>query len=117
MIKVANDLFGICKRLLRINKRYVVYWNNRYERFEVHTDGLEFIVPFPKLDCRTIEYALRTRIQNDYEIEREIDGNNARVERQAAQSMARVGERLQDMLGFANRTGCVTLSKDYMKEF
>ena len=117
MIKVTNDLFGIARRLRAVNKRYRVYWNNRYERFEVHTDRLKFIVPYPTLDCRTIDYALRTRIQNEYELVKEIDGNNARVERQVARTMQQAGERLADMLAFADRTGSVAFTKEYIKEF
>jgi len=118
MILITKDLFGIASRLKKINCRYRVFYNNRHGRFEVHTSALEFIVPYERLDCRTIEYALRTRKQNLDNLEREIESKNKKTEGEAVRNIASKQAILEDMLGYANRTGTlVNFTKNYIKEF
>jgi len=107
--KVTSDLLEIASRLTEINKDYRVFYNNRDLRFEVHTSDspsiktLGFVVPFDKLDSRTIEYAYKSRKQNANAIEAEILEHNAQVE-QSAQTQFDIQTReLENMLIYANK--------------
>lgn len=123
--KVNRDLFNIVKRLKHINRAYCVYYNGRENRFEVHTveknptsRTIGFIVPYDKLDYRTIEYAFMTRKQNDTQIERDIDTNNEKIIKSVNAQMDLRRIELCEMLEYANRAGhTVDFSKNYIKEF
>ena len=86
---ITNDLFDIAARLKSVNERYVVYYNEQKQRFEVH-DGvkncLEFVVPFDELDARTVEYARYSNVCRAAEILAEVERHNAQLERQRAKS-------------------------------
>lgn len=65
-IPVTDDVFFIASRLKEIDSTYYVLYNKRLKRYEVHSDeqrggSLCFVVPYPVLDARTVEYAKRTR--------------------------------------------------------
>jgi len=116
--EVTGDLFRIATRLKRINRGYKVYWNACDQRFEVHTKGLEFIVPYNELDCRTLEYALRTRRENADDIVAETNAHNVNINNSARKSVEHATSRLADMLDFAKSTGHpVTFTKNNLKEF
>jgi septal ring factor EnvC (AmiA/AmiB activator) len=111
-------MFNIEERLKHINKDYRVVRNNRLDRWEVHTKELEFVVPYDKLDSRVLEHARRTRKQNSDSLEREIDTHNQGIEKAAVEKRQLLQNDLEDMLGFALRTGhTVSFTKDYVKEF
>ena len=83
LVKIEKDLFSICDRLRELDGRYELYRNTIAHRFEVYVEkALQFVVPFQKLDARTIEFARRTRIERSRQILKEIDEHNARVEKQ-----------------------------------
>ena len=91
--KISNDLFDICSRLLSVNDGYRVYYNGKTGKFEVHDinqhDGtLAFVVPYDRLDARTVFYAQKTARQNADKIFAEIDANNADVDRQKVKKYA-----------------------------
>jgi len=123
MQKVTRDLFRIAQRLKHINPNYKLFWNSKFQRYEVRggTGGnapLEFVVPYKELDERTLEHARRTRKQNDFALEMEIARHNEGIEKSAMKSMEIEAERLADMLAFALRTGRdVAFTKNYIKEF
>ena len=108
LIEVTRDLFDIATRLREIDERYHLFWSNRAMRYEVHSSNRpsvlthQFTVPYDALDCRTLEYAQRTRIGN--QCEREIDAHNRSVEASAERSVQQAVARLEDMLTFASRT-------------
>ena len=63
---ITDDLYFIASRLKEIDPSYYVVYNLRRGRYEVHSDAqkggtLCFVVPYNKLDARTLEYAKRTR--------------------------------------------------------
>ncbi len=69
LVLIQNDLFDIADRLKSINNGYKVYFNKIKQRYEVHNsyqhgDTLAFVVPFDRLDARTVSYALETRVEN-----------------------------------------------------
>jgi len=119
MIEVTNDLFGIARRLQKINPSYRVYYNNRHQRFEIHASkALAFIVPYQRLDARTLEYALKTRVQNADYIEQEMNTHNKKILDSVNQNVDQAAVELQDMLKYAHRTGHnVAFTKNYIKEF
>jgi len=118
MNKVTHDLFQIARRLKQINRDYCVFWNNKANRYEVHTNHFEFAVPYDRLDCRTIDYALKTRKQNAHQIECEINAHNNELVKSAEKQLYTVRAELEDMLGYAMRTGRdVNFTRNYIKEF
>jgi len=124
MNHITKDLFGVVNRLKKINPSYNVFYNNCLERFEVHTSKtptaftFAFIPPYDELDARTIEYALKTRVQNLDHLEREIDLHNRRLEQKSEREFVDKQNDLADMLAFANRTGHdVMFTKNHIKEF
>ena len=83
LVKIEKDLFSICDRLKEIDGRYEVFRNTIAHRFEVYIErALQFVVPFHRLDARTLDFARRTRIERRRQILKEIDEHNARVEKQ-----------------------------------
>jgi len=124
MTKVTHDLLNIANRLKLINPKYETFYNRRLNRFEVHTDtvpnwkSLAFVPPFERLDTRTLEYALKTRIQNMDAIEHEMNKANERTANTANERIGRRVAALADMLDFANRAGRdVAFTKNIIKEF
>jgi hypothetical protein len=80
LVKIEKDLFSISQRLQEIDARYEVYRNTLASRFEIYIErALQFVVPFQKLDARTLDFARRTRIERRRQILKEIDEHNARV--------------------------------------
>ena len=83
LVKIEKDLFSIADRLKEIDGRYEVYRNTVAHRFEVYVErALQFVVPFQKLDARTLEFARKTRIERAEKIIKEMDEINARIEKQ-----------------------------------
>ena len=114
--EVTSDLFNIAARLKSINKDYRVFWNNRDNRFEIHTHSLEFTVK--ELDERVLEHAQRTRKENADAIEQEVNEHNAVIASSAKQSIARVNIALADMMDYAAKTShSVIFTKNNIKEF
>ncbi len=86
LVKITNDLFDVAWRLKAIRESYVVYYNVQLHRYEVHDSAqygntLAFVVPYGNLDCRTVDYALKTRVQNANEIFDGIERANARQDK------------------------------------
>ena len=105
--KITHDLFNINTRLKAINPSYQLYFNNQRQRFEVHTShGLQFIPPYETLDERALEYAYKTRIENQPDLETQIESHNRELEQSTSHSIEAEQTRLSDMLHYATgRTG------------
>ena len=83
LVKIEKDLFSICDRLKEIDGRYEVFRNTIAHRFEVYIErALQFVVPFQRLDARTLDFARKTRIERREQIVKEIDEQNAKIEMQ-----------------------------------
>ena len=118
MYEITRDLFCITQRLKQINPAYRVFWNNRAARFEVHTSNnpnahtFGFIVPYERLDSRTLDYAQRTRKQNADALEAEINAHNAETQASVLKVLYKAEGQLADMLDYACKTSRdVTFSK------
>ncbi len=82
--EIKNDLFDISSRLKEINQAYRLFYNNIKKRYEVFAKGaLQFVVPFDKLDQRTLAHAINTRIENADNLIEQISINNKLLEKQA----------------------------------
>lgn len=83
---VEDDLFGISRRLQSIDDGYFVFLNYKTGKFEVHnkkdTPSLCLVLPFDRLDERTVRHVLYTRAERVAEIVKRMDEQNARLERE-----------------------------------
>ncbi len=85
LIKIIGDVFFICQRLKEVDESYEVYFNLSTKSYEVHSNKQQknsycFKVPYPILDERTIDYAIKTRAENRDKIIEEIELNNKLIE-------------------------------------
>lgn len=82
LIPIEKDVFSVADRLKEVDERYRVYRNTLAHRFEVYAgEALQFVVPFQKLDARTVEYARKTRIERVNKIVQELDKENDLLEK------------------------------------
>ena len=83
---IKRDVFDIVKRLKSIDTKYFVIYNFERHKFEVHyaraKNTYELTIPYDTLDARTINFVLRTRIQNRKKIFEEIENSNKKLEQQ-----------------------------------
>ncbi len=79
---VKDDLFHVAKRLRQIDSRYRVYFNRQLFRFEIHAQGaMQIALPFDRLDERSVEYVRKTRVENLDALTKEIELDNAKIEK------------------------------------
>ena len=82
--RIFSEPFDVCDRLKSIDDGYFVVFNVKRDRYEVHnnrqTDTFCFVVPYDKLDSRTVDYCLKTRVQNVDKLIKEMDEQNAAAE-------------------------------------
>lgn len=86
LIEIEDDIFDICKRLKEIDATYYIVFNKKTRKFELHSssnkkNSLCLILPFEKLDCRTVNYALVSRVENCSSIFQKIEENNEEIDR------------------------------------
>lgn len=89
---IKSDVFDICKRIKELDQSYYVVYNFQSNKFEVHSDSqrgnsLCFVVPFDKLDARTVEYARKTSVARKDKIIEEIDRENELVQKRSRQEV------------------------------
>lgn len=81
LLKIEKDVFFIAERLKNIDESYEVYFNLGQNCYEVHSteqakNSYCFHIPYPQLDERTLDYAIKTRSENRDKIIKEIEQNN-----------------------------------------
>ena len=83
---IKNDIFNIARRLKFIDKKYFIVFNSDRNKYEVHysraKNTYELTIPYDTLDARTIDFVLKTRIQNKQKIFEEIENSNKKLEQQ-----------------------------------
>lgn len=66
-------------------------FNTRLQKFEVHykrnSSTLELVLPYEKLDKRTIDLVLKSRVENKQKLIKEMDENNKKLEEQQNKKM------------------------------
>ncbi len=89
LIKITSDLFDIAARLKSVKPTYVVYYNTKFNRYEVYDgNSFAFVVPYGELDARTVDYAQMTSVHNAAKIFAEVERNNKTVTEQFIRSAA-----------------------------
>lgn len=81
---IDDDLFGVCRRLKSIDDGYFVFLNYKTGRFEVHNrkdaHTLCLVLPYDRLDERTVRHVLYTRAERAREIVERMERENARLD-------------------------------------
>ena len=87
LIPIKTDLFDIARRLHEIDANYLLFFNKRSSRYEVHNskqqgNTLAVTVPYETLDARTLTLVRQTRAENAQRLFDEIEKHNQQVEKQ-----------------------------------
>lgn len=86
-VQIYADPCFISQRLKDIDPNYIILFNRRKNKFEVHSlsqyDGSYcFTIPYSCLDERTLFYALKTRAENINALIKEIEEDNQKLQKQ-----------------------------------
>jgi hypothetical protein len=81
------DLYSVADRIKEIDAAYFVFFNYAAKRFEVHSkrqrgNTLALVLPYDRLDKRSVDYVLRTRVERIAEVIKETERENARTEKE-----------------------------------
>lgn len=122
LIKILQDVHDILSRLREINGDYFVVYNTGRECFEVHNYGQKntycLTVPYPQLDCRTIDWTLKTRRENLNKLLNEIDENNEKLEKQNQQAVRDLSEwKLKEYYNYAQKFEGKNIDKAYITKW
>ncbi len=110
LINIDSDVFDICNRIKSIDDDYYLVLNTVKQRFEVHNKAqgrlsLAAVLPYDKLDGRTITYLLVTRREKAEKLIKEIEAENARIQKRAVDdSVDQAKCRLNDYLKYARNS-------------
>ena len=87
-IKIDDDVFEIAKRIKEIDDGYYIVFDTKKEVYELHNSKQVYsyclTVPYANLDSRLLDMVLYTNILNIDNIIKDIDNNNASIERNTA---------------------------------
>ncbi|MDR3022254.1 MAG: hypothetical protein LBU60_06260 [Clostridiales bacterium] len=103
-IRLTGDLYDIVNRIKEIDKSYFIMRNNKLKRFEIHSDNqkgdtLCVIVPYDKLDFRTLQLLRQTHVDRASALIKEIELNNLRLLKQENNLLReKAHERLDRMI-------------------
>jgi len=78
MTEILEDLFDIVKKIKSIDSKYRVFRNIQKHRFEIYylnglNLNLELVVPYDKLDYRTINLINKSKVENADEIFKQLE--------------------------------------------
>lgn len=84
---IEGDLFGICDRLKSIDDGYYIFLNYKTGKFEVHNSKdavtLCMVLPYDRLDERTVRRVQRTRAEKIDELVKAMDEHNESLRRKS----------------------------------
>lgn len=107
MIRITDDVFDIASRLREIDERYVVFYNPRKKRYELHLEEYgrtSFTLVLPFLDARAVEHCRKTRVERQRQLAEEIERENLKSEQeQIRQSKRRAEEMTEELLSSGRR--------------
>ncbi|MCL2675202.1 MAG: hypothetical protein FWE84_01235 [Firmicutes bacterium] len=104
---IKSDVLDICRRLKEIDRGYFVVRNHKKGRFEVHNRqqrGGSFCLalPYPRLDCRTLDLVRRTRYERAGHFLAELEDENRQIQRAMIDLAAKNAEKkVEDILSNA----------------
>lgn len=82
--EIKSDLFNIVKRIKSINPKYYVLYNHKKKKFEIHfkrsKNTYELTIPFDTLDARTVNFVMKTRMENQKKLLEEIEESNKKLQ-------------------------------------
>lgn len=82
---IDDDLFGVARRLRSVDDGYFVFLNYKTGKFEIHNrrqhpNTLCLVLPYDRLDERTVNRVLYTRAENIKRIVADMERDNLRRE-------------------------------------
>lgn len=109
-IRIENDLFGIANRLKSIDNDYAVFYDNRKHKFELHNmrlrPTLQVVLPYPRLDKRALDYALKTQVKVILKEILSIDAHNQMIaDKCETNKIDEVTRKLNSAIRFVERGG------------
>jgi hypothetical protein len=99
--KLNGDLYDIANRIKSIDDSYFIVRDLKHKRFEIHNkkkkgDSLCVVIPYDRLDARTLVLASLTRVERLKEIVGEIESHNCRlIKKDNSMLMELANHRLQ----------------------
>lgn len=104
-IKIEHDVFNIVNRLKTINKNYFVLFNLKTKKFELHNKSTKntlcLILPFERLDARTITHVLKS--EKIDECLKEIEIVNEKISKSNKEKLEdKVKYQLKEIYDFAS---------------
>ena len=89
---VGEDVFDVARRIGEIDDGYFVAYSYEKKRFEVHNrhqrgQTLSLVVPYPRLDCRTVELVRYTRTERAAKIAEDIAKANRLAEKKETERL------------------------------
>lgn len=120
---IKSDLFNITKRIKQIDKKYFIVFNKKTKKFEVHykrnSSTLELVLPFDRLDKRTLDFVLKTKMENKQKLIEEMERNNQKLEDEKNSNMLNeTTYKAKEMLRYAqSKTGDVNFDNSYSNKW
>lgn len=107
---ISGNCFDIPQRLRGIDDDYRIYYNPQRAVFELHNlrhvPTLQLVLPYSQLDCRTVEYVRRTRIDRIMSEIEGIDEHNQMLEQRLVnQTLDEIHQKTKDIINYMNRGG------------
>jgi len=103
LIEIKNDVYNISKRIKKIDKDYIVFYNTSKNKFEIHNLGQIggsycLTLPFDSLDERTIKHVRKTSSANIDEILEKIENENKVLEStEKISALSNVAEKIENI--------------------
>lgn len=100
LIELKSDALFITERLKEIDQSYYLVFNTISNKYEVHSSnqvGCSYCLtcPHPGLDERLVELTKKTRRENLYELLKEVDKENEKLEKQFEKNtLQKIGENV-----------------------
>ena len=95
LIELKSDALFISQRIKEVDQSYYLVFNTISNKYEVHSSqqvGCTYCLtcPNPALDERLVELAKKTRRENLYELIKEVDKENEKLEKQNLQNQKQI---------------------------
>ena len=120
---IKSDLFNITKRIKQIDKKYFIVFNKKTKKFEVHykrnASTLELVLPYDRLDKRTLDFVLKTKMEHKQKLIEEMEKHNQKLEDEKNRNMLdEATYKAKEMLKYAqNKTGEVNFNNSYLNKW
>lgn len=108
LTQLTTNVYLIPERLKEIDPHYFVVRNHQKGVFEIHHNNQPhttycLTVPYPELDCRTLELVRKTAIHNLDKLIAQMDEENQKRERETQKLPQEAAEKTKEVLLYLNR--------------